>query len=331
MFVVSIVIMQGIVNDIQRVPPQPSSGGRALGLFPDTAEQTAIEEIAALYGSLPKSMMTLFMTVTGGLEWSKAARPVAQLGAFYGIIWTLYTAFMVFGLLNVLTGIFVETAIDAMVNDKDNMIQTQLEEREKLIQTITAVFRDSDSDGSGLVTEHEMDLLLQDPELLAYFTAIGLDSTEAKGLFVLLDDDESGAVSIDEFVTGFLRLKGSAKTVDLVTLMYENRKISKQLKQIVRESRTLRKVVNALRQEVGQQGVSVQATANNKQDSTHKGSERKDELSFTSALRCVGENTLETIATYGPFANDTATSKLLPSMKVQGDAAQWAEEPAANF
>lgn len=192
--------------------------------------------------------MTLFLTVSGGLEWSQAAGPVAKLGLSYALIWIGYIAFMVFGMLNVLTGIFVETAMDAMNNDRDNMIQSQIEERESLISTISNVFRSTDTDGSGMLSEEEMELLLQDGELRAYLEAIGIDSTEAKGFFQLLDDDASGTVSIDEFVTGFLRLKGGAKAVDMVSLMYENRKISKKLTKICEETRILRRALACLQQ-----------------------------------------------------------------------------------
>merc|ERR1712008_582557 len=121
--------------------------------------------------------------------------------------------------------------------------------------------------GSGMLNEQAMNLLLQDPELTAYLNTIGVDVTEAKGLFTLLDDDGSGAISIDEFVTGFLRLKGSAKAVDMVTLMYENRKISKQLHSICSDTRNMRKVVTSLKQEVGQQTMTVQAAMGHQQDS----------------------------------------------------------------
>merc|ERR1719410_138597 len=106
MFVTSLVLMQGVSSDISTVLPEPPSDGRILAsLFDSTIEQTRIQEIAALYGNLPRSMMTLFLTISGGLEWSKAAGPLVKLGtgAFYGTIWTGYVAFMVFGMLNVLT------------------------------------------------------------------------------------------------------------------------------------------------------------------------------------------------------------------------------------
>mmetsp|Transcript_118861 Transcript_118861/g.222189 ORF Transcript_118861/g.222189 Transcript_118861/m.222189 type:complete len:91 (-) Transcript_118861:130-402(-) len=48
------------------------------------------------------------------------------------------------------------------------------------------------------------------------------------GLFKLLDIDGSGAVGIEEFVIGCMRLKGSAKSIDLATLMYENKRMVEQ-------------------------------------------------------------------------------------------------------
>jgi hypothetical protein len=223
---------------------QPSSAEPSwTSVFGFSPEQTEIEGIATLYETLPKTMMTLFFTVSGGLEWRVSAAPLVKMSLYYAVIWTAYVAFMVFGLLNVLTGIFVESAMSAVNNDRDNLIQTHLDERESLIETITAVFINSDTEGSGQITEKEMDGILQSPELVAYFNAIGVDTTEAMGLFQLLDDDCSGTVSIDEFVTGFLRLKGTAKAVDMVTLMYENRKISKLIKAILRESWSMKKAI----------------------------------------------------------------------------------------
>jgi len=239
MYIVALIIMQSVTTDIyEATAAQHQSSTRSLsGVFDYSSDLSAREQIDHLYGSLDRTMMTLFLTVSGGIEWSQAAEPIVKLGTEYGVIWTSYIAFMMFGMLNVLTGIFVDSAISVMNNDKDNMILAQLEERTALITFISNVFRSSDTDGSGFISEEEMDALLQDNELIALLNAIGIDSTEARGLFQLLDDDASGTVSIDEFVTGFLRLKGSAKAVDIVSLMYENRKTSKKLDKVFRETR----------------------------------------------------------------------------------------------
>jgi len=244
MFVVALSFLQCIDGDIQKRLEQPSSGTRLLTTMLDSlSAQTDVEGLVTYYGGLPTTMMTLFLTVSGGLEWSIAAAPVQKLGMHYDVIWTLYIAFMMFGLLNVLTGIFVDSAMNAMNTDRDNLIQTHVEERQSFINAIAAVFASSDTDGTGQLSEADMNVILENPNVVAYFNALGVDTTEAMGLFQLLDDDSSGTVSIDEFVTGFLRLKGSAKAVDMVTVMYENRKMSSLIRNISSETRYLRDLI----------------------------------------------------------------------------------------
>merc|ERR1712187_142665 len=59
----------------------------------------------------------------------------------------------------------------------------------------------------------------------AYFRTLGLDISTAYHLFRLLDLDNSGTVSRSEFLMGCLRMRGSAKGVDVATLMYENKRM----------------------------------------------------------------------------------------------------------
>ena len=59
----------------------------------------------------------------------------------------------------------------------------------------------------------------------AYLSSMELDVSQVKALFVLLDVDESGEVSVDEFVKGCTRLKGAARSMDVNMLLYENQKI----------------------------------------------------------------------------------------------------------
>merc|ERR1719410_1074886 len=87
------------------------------------------------------------------------------------------------------------------------------------------LLKEADMDGSGTISWEEFQLYLHDPRLLEFFKAIEIDVTEARGLFKLLDYDESDAVPIDEFVTSCFRLKNNAKAIDLTTLMYENKKV----------------------------------------------------------------------------------------------------------
>jgi len=64
--------------------------------------------------------------------------------------------------------------------------------------------------------------------VLAHLHSMGLETVEARGLFKLLDLDNSNSVNIDELISGCLRLKGQARAVDVATIIYENKRMMNQ-------------------------------------------------------------------------------------------------------
>merc|ERR1719498_1208064 len=93
------------------------------------------------------------------------------------------------------------------------------------------VFREANGGISGVMTWKTFESQLDKPNMQAYFRAIDVDPSEAKGLFRLLDLDGSGSIDAEEFLSGCLRLRGPAKALDLAILMHEVRKVHSKLKQ----------------------------------------------------------------------------------------------------
>jgi len=128
-----------------------------------------------------------------------------------------FIAFAQFAMLNVITGVFVERALEEDAEEKD--------------ATMVGRLMDflSGSEHPGYLTWEEFEERLEEPAMQLYFKSVDLDPCEAKGLFVLLDADQSGRVEAEEFIMGCLRLRGTAKAIDLATLMYENRRWYKRI------------------------------------------------------------------------------------------------------
>jgi len=95
---------------------------------------------------------------------------------------------------------------------------------------LQAIFFEADAIGSGSLTWQDFQDRLFDDTILSYLETMDLDLSDAHSLFRLLDQDNTGQVSIDDFVWGCMRLKGAAKSMDLCTLLYENRQQSQAIR-----------------------------------------------------------------------------------------------------
>jgi len=189
-----------------------------------------LDELIDYFGSIQATMTTMFAVISGGEDWMTVMSPLAEISGFYTFAFIMYIFLTTNGILHVIVGIFVESTMAASRNDKDLVIADELARKDSYMAQMTDVLRETDSDESGTISWEEFESHLTDPRVIAYFAALELDVGEARGLFELLDTEESNEVPIDEFVVGCFRLKGGAKGIDLAALMYENKKMMKSIR-----------------------------------------------------------------------------------------------------
>merc|ERR1719456_1157289 len=63
-----------------------------------------------------------------------------------------------------------------------------------------------------------------------FFQAVDLNKEQGCDLFRLLDEDQSGTLTVEEFVCGCMRLKGPARSVDLSALMQDFQELAENWK-----------------------------------------------------------------------------------------------------
>jgi len=174
------------------------------------------------------AIFTLYMSITGGVDWWEVQRVMLRIGTPYGVLFALYVAIMFFALLNIVTGIFVNDAVEMTQRDRDVILRLENEKRREAIQSLKNIFAELDT-GSGVLTLEDFSASLETPQMAALLSCLGLDVTDTVGLFEALDMDGSDGLDIKEFVKGCMQLRGQAKTVDMVTLMRENKRLMKKV------------------------------------------------------------------------------------------------------
>jgi len=179
-------------------------------------------DLVLYWGSLLDAMFTLYKTVAGGLSWHDASYALRDMGVFWVVVFTVYTVFVNIAVMNVITGIFCESAIESAQADQENVVQQQIQQRERYVKSLTDLFNNIDLDGSGTVSKEEFIGHLDDEEAKAVFEFMGIQVNDAREVISIIDQTDSGNIDLDEFVIGCLRLRGYARAIDVVQVQYEN-------------------------------------------------------------------------------------------------------------
>jgi len=172
------------------------------------------------FGSVGGGMLTLWQAMTGGLDWASVMSPLLEHTSPIAVaIFLFYIAFSLLALLNLITGVFVESAVKRGKEDKDNY----------LVQYVRGVFKKMEQTNARVITWEDFQASLDTNEMKELFKAMDLDISEAHCVFKILDLDDDGALDADEFLSGCLRLRGPAKTLDVLVLMREIRSMQNQI------------------------------------------------------------------------------------------------------
>ncbi|CAK0876488.1 unnamed protein product [Prorocentrum cordatum] len=113
---------------------------------------------------------------------------------------------------------------------------------------------DTDALGDGLTVD-ELHFQLSKPKVQSWFQSLDVDTKQTWKLFKMIDADNSGRVSLEEFVEGCLRLRGSATRVDVESLKWEIRranhgvdKAAERLAGVAEDVQELRRAAGLLRE-----------------------------------------------------------------------------------
>ncbi|CAE7230338.1 rluD [Symbiodinium microadriaticum] len=173
------------------------------------------------------SMTTCFMAISGGIKWQLVYVPLNELDPIMGFIFILYISFTYFALLNILTGVFCNSAMEALSRDPD--IVAISKDATHLRNQLSNLFYFIDKDDSEGITLDEFEVWMAEENGKFNLQALGIEGGDAWTLFKLLDEEACGSISKDAFVDGCLRLRGSASGVDMATLRCESRAMQELL------------------------------------------------------------------------------------------------------
>lgn len=178
-------------------------------------------QLRGLFGTPYLSSLTLYEAMSGGKDWGEVMDVLASLGWKYQCFFLAFQAVSFVVLLNTITAVFVESALQRSKMDQDYMVHTAMMAEKEFLITMQGLFHRMDHRSTGLIDRAELQEQLKDREIGAYFDSLGIDSSQSANLFHLLDNNDSGHIDEKEFMFGCIRLKGEARSLDLAVLHQE--------------------------------------------------------------------------------------------------------------
>jgi hypothetical protein len=161
----------------------------------------------------------LYKAITGGVDWGELSDLLDEISPMLGFVFLGYNAFAVLVLLNLVTGLFVDGAINLNTSDRAH----------DLLQKVHQTFRKIDHDDSGSISQTEFVQASRLPEMQDLLVSLDIDPTSAETVFKYLDRDGGGTLSAEEFAKGAFDLQSPAKALDVAVISMEMRMLMAKL------------------------------------------------------------------------------------------------------
>eukprot|EP00913_Durusdinium_trenchii_P018270 g17165.t1 len=137
----------------------------------------------------------MFRAIAGGLEWRHASSALASsIGQGWSLLFTSYIAFCCFA-------VFCHSAITGAEQDHEIMVQSMVNEQDRIRHAFADLFHLMDKDGSGTITIKEFEKGFHVDTTKALFEALGLKAEDAWTLFRSLDKDGRNRLGFTELLT----------------------------------------------------------------------------------------------------------------------------------
>ncbi|CAE8608224.1 unnamed protein product [Polarella glacialis] len=170
-------------------------------------------QVFILYGTFTRTFLTMFEILFA--NWAPACRVlVDNVSEWFSLFFLFYRCVIGFAVINVINAVFVQQTLKIASSDEGIAYKQKQKDQVRYTQKVKKLFQSVDVSSDGNLTFDEFAQLVENPKLKFWMSQLELEYHDLQGLFEMLDDGD-GEISLEEFVEGAGRLKGTAKTIDV--------------------------------------------------------------------------------------------------------------------
>eukprot|EP00930_Biecheleria_cincta_P035795 TRINITY_DN24599_c0_g1_i1.p1 TRINITY_DN24599_c0_g1~~TRINITY_DN24599_c0_g1_i1.p1 ORF type:complete len:487 (+),score=104.93 TRINITY_DN24599_c0_g1_i1:75-1535(+) len=238
-FIFIIVVLVLFVISVAVVLTELLGHGTCLGVPLQEVKAEHAEEARMLRGyfkDVSTSAFTLFQLMTTD-NWDDVASPLVTINPKWRLFFYSFIAFASWIMISVLTAVASDTFIAATA---DRKLGEQAEEQANhmlFVNFLKDSFIAADKDGNGKVDKEEFNHLIKQTYVTERMKELGINMSlrELQKAWDMLDVDDSGELTIEEFVNGLSFLQEGLATKHIVHVDYGLKKITVQAEKMLEE------------------------------------------------------------------------------------------------
>eukprot|EP00746_Dinoflagellata_sp_MGD_P128353 gnl/MRDRNA2_/MRDRNA2_62740_c0_seq2.p1 gnl/MRDRNA2_/MRDRNA2_62740_c0~~gnl/MRDRNA2_/MRDRNA2_62740_c0_seq2.p1 ORF type:complete len:598 (+),score=113.07 gnl/MRDRNA2_/MRDRNA2_62740_c0_seq2:88-1794(+) len=194
----------------------------------DKPDYQDFEDCFTMYGTLLRSMLTLFEVVTDG-GW-QAIRPVIEKKPWVIILVVAFVYLTTFGLMNIVAGVIFEQVLDSNAQNNEELAEKQMADQKRELELVRKLLKCADgaSDGDGKVSPAEWMNICEVEAVKQIMEDIGLSVSRkrlAQRLYDVVDPECTQDIELDTMLERIFQLKteGRLQNKDMSLLLMDVR------------------------------------------------------------------------------------------------------------
>jgi len=183
------------------------------------------------YGTSTRSIRSVFEATMSGCWPNYTGVLVDKLSWTFCIFWFGFVTLVIFAMIRVITALFIKETLANAANNKELQLEDEQKKKVANANKLRALFKMIDESGDGKISWDEMQHLMHNDQAKTAIARLGLNVQELETIFNLLNDGD-GHIGYDEFIAGIPKIRGEARSIDVVRLQHEANKVMPALEDL---------------------------------------------------------------------------------------------------
>eukprot|EP00812_Abedinium_dasypus_P008164 NODE_204_length_1815_cov_361.326136.p1 GENE.NODE_204_length_1815_cov_361.326136~~NODE_204_length_1815_cov_361.326136.p1 ORF type:complete len:449 (-),score=147.09 NODE_204_length_1815_cov_361.326136:453-1613(-) len=174
------------------------------------------QQLFTYFGSWLRCMITMFELTLGNFI------PVTRIltenvDEGYGALLVIYKFIVSFAVVKVITGVFMHETFRVAASDDNLMVVQKVRTMKRHMKKMGHLLTRLDTSLDGKIDRAEFVALMEDSRLKMWLASMEVECENPNLLFDFIDNGD-GQISLFELVRGVARLRGPARSIDLITI-----------------------------------------------------------------------------------------------------------------